>query len=65
MAILAPEAVRWLVSPIQIVAALVLLVSGIFDRLQVKKRLQYIDVPFSYTLMPVWTACLVRDNTTA
>ena len=52
MVVVAPLLVRGLVSPLQSLAALAMIITGIFD------RVKGVSYP-SYILMPVWTGGLV------
>ena len=44
---------------LQTVGALVLIITGILDRVEAKDRPQYISSPLSFLVMPVWTGSLV------
>ncbi|KAL9961740.1 hypothetical protein ACROYT_G030745 [Oculina patagonica] len=57
MAVQAPHMLRGLVSPLQLIAALIMFITGIFD------RLRRIFVP-SYIVMPVWTGVLILITAT-
>ena len=44
---------------LQTVGALVLIITGIVDRVKAKDRSQDIESPLSFIVMPVWTGSLV------
>lgn len=55
MAVVPPKIILML----QMAGAMVLIITGIIDRVEVSDRPGYMFFPFSYVAMPVWTGALV------
>ena len=55
MAAVAPKIILIL----QMLGALILIITGVFDRVEADNRPGYMFFPLSYIVMPVWTGVLV------